>query len=196
MTNALAVHPPPALLQRQRIQHELLARQAAAAVRDDPNRPILASLFAGRACNAGMLPAGLGLHKNELARIWRDYFHGPALVLPGDAAENLPEGADLVELLLGERAWRFPSEVWLAKIVVTACAGKEHLWRDLGLADRQELSSLLYNAFPAFARQNVSDMKWKKFLYRTYCARECIYVCPAPSCSECTDYAKCFSPET
>jgi nitrogen fixation protein NifQ len=39
-------------------------------------------------------------------------------------------------------------------------------------------------------------MKWKKFLYRQFCAREEIYVCPAPSCGVCKDYAKCFGPET
>jgi nitrogen fixation protein NifQ len=187
--------PAPPLSPRQRLQHTLLARQAAAAVQDDPNRPILANLIAGRINDEGMLPATLGLSADERARLWRDYFAGPALVLPGGVEEALPESADLLELLLATRAGRFPSEIWLAKIVVCACAGKEHLWRDLGLANRQELSQLLGNAFPAFAQQNVGDMKWKKFLYRAYCAHEGIYVCPAPSCRECTDYAHCFAPE-
>ena len=85
---------------------------------------------------------------------------------------------------------------WLAKIVIAACAaGKEHLWRDLGLANRRELSRLLTDAFPAFARKNTGDMKWEKFLYRACCAGEGIYVCPAPSCRECADYADCFAPE-
>jgi len=39
------------------------------------------------------------------------------------------------------------------------------------------------------------NMKWKKFIHRHYCQRGGIYVCPAPSCGECADYAKCFSPE-
>jgi nitrogen fixation protein NifQ len=38
-------------------------------------------------------------------------------------------------------------------------------------------------------------MKWKKFIYRFYCTRDSIYICPAPSCRECTDYAHCFAPE-
>jgi nitrogen fixation protein NifQ len=41
----------------------------------------------------------------------------------------------------------------------------------------------------------VGDMKWKKFIYRHYCTREGIYVCPAPSCGECSDYSKCFAKE-
>jgi nitrogen fixation protein NifQ len=49
--------------------------------------------------------------------------------------------------------------------------------------------------FPALAALNTGDMKWKKFIYRQYCARDGIYVCPAPSCGVCIDYAKCFAPE-
>ena len=49
--------------------------------------------------------------------------------------------------------------------------------------------------FPELARANTGDMKWKKFLYRQFCAAEGIYVCPAPSCGVCKDYAKCFGPE-
>jgi nitrogen fixation protein NifQ len=177
------------------LQQDLLARRVSAAVRDDPNRPILASLIAGRAGREGVLPASLGLSADERAQLWCDYFDGPALILPGGELETLPEGEDLIELLLAARAGRFPSEAWLAKIVVTACASNDHLWHDLGLANRKELSQLLMNAFPAFAQKNTGDMKWKKFLYRTYCAHEGIYVCPAPSCRECSDYSYCFGPE-
>ena len=49
--------------------------------------------------------------------------------------------------------------------------------------------------FPGLARANSGDMKWKKFLYRQLCSSEGIYVCPAPSCGVCKDYAKCFGPE-
>ncbi|MDR0635070.1 MAG: nitrogen fixation protein NifQ [Azoarcus sp.] len=195
LTLARAAPLAAPLSPRQRLQHALLARRASAVARDDPNRPILASLLAGRMCDAGMLPASLGLSDDERAQLRRDYFDGSPLALPGGVAEALPEGADLVDMLLRARAGRFPSEAWLAKIVITACAGKEHLWRDLGLANRRELSQLLTNAFPAFAQKNTGDMKWKKFLYRAYCAGEGIYVCPAPSCRECTDYANCFAPE-
>ncbi|MDR1853627.1 MAG: nitrogen fixation protein NifQ [Azoarcus sp.] len=177
------------------IQAKLLARPARGAAANDPNRPILASLLAGRVGDEGILPAHLGLTDAERDRLWREYFPGPMLSLPDRELEDLPEADDLIALLLRERAGIFESEAWLAHIVVTACAGKEHLWFDLGLANRAELSKLLDNAFPTFARANVGDMKWKKFLYRTYCAREGIYVCPAPSCGECSDYAKCFAPE-
>jgi nitrogen fixation protein NifQ len=176
----------------------LLARPAAAAVLLDPNRPVLASLLAGHGCGEGVLPADLGLPALELENLWRAYFPGERLVanaILSDRVAETPERQDLVSLLLAHRAARFPSEIWLAFIVATACAGSNHLWQDLGLANRDELSRLLYNAFPAFARQNTGDMKWKKFLYRFYCARDGIYVCPSPSCGECIDYAQCFAPE-
>ncbi len=182
--------------QRRLIWAELLSRPAAAAVADDPNRPVLASLLAGRLCQEGALPASLGLPPAELDCLWNAYFPGPRPPLPDQAVEDIPERQDLVALLLEHRAGRFPSDIWLAFIVAVACAGRDHLWQDLGLADRGELSHLLFHAFPALARQNTGDMKWKKFIYRHYCTRDGIYVCPAPSCGECADHAKCFAPET
>ncbi|MGB4672845.1 MAG: nitrogen fixation protein NifQ [Azovibrio sp.] len=182
--------------QRHRVRAGLLSRPAAAALAADPNRPVLASLLAGRLCGEGMLPASLGLPETERDKLWSTYFPGPRLALPEQAVDDIPERQDLVAILLEHRAGRFPSDIWLAFIVAMACGGRDHLWQDLGLADRGELSHLLFNAFPSLARQNTGDMKWKKFLYRYYCARDGIYVCPAPSCGECAEHAQCFAPET
>jgi nitrogen fixation protein NifQ len=184
---------------RPLLQAGLLARPADDRALADPNRPVLASLLAGHLCGEGVLPADLGLPATERENLWNTYFPGgcPVPVLPNRVADisGMCERQDLIDLLLAHRAACFPSEIWLAFIVTTACAGNDHLWHDLGLANRDELSRLLSNAFPSFARQNIGDMKWKKFLYRAYCTRDGIYVCPAPSCGECIDYAKCFSPE-
>jgi len=191
-----------AMTTRHLLQAGLLARPAVASALVDPNRPVLASLLAGHLCGEGVLPAGLGLPATELENLWGTYFPGdrldPPPVLPGRAVDlsSLPERQDLIDLLLAYRAIRFPSESWLAFIVATACAGSDHLWHDLGLANRGELSFLLANAFPSLARQNTHDMKWKKFIYRFYCDRDGIYACPVPSCGECVDYAQCFAPET
>ena len=108
---------------------------------------------------------------------------------------DIPELDDIEHLLLDYRAGGRDSEVWLARIAACGCAGRDHLWQDLGLANRKELSLLMESAFPTLAELNVGDMKWKKFIYRQYCARDGIYVCPAPSCGVCIDYAKCFAPE-
>jgi nitrogen fixation protein NifQ len=181
---------------RRGIQAGLLSRPVVPEVAVDPNRAVLASLLAGRLCGEGVLPAHLGLLEEEWASLWNGYFPGPPLILPDQHVEDIPERQDLMDVLCAYRAGRFVSEIWLARIVAQACVGRDHLWHDLGLMNREELSFLLLNAFPALARQNVHDMKWKKFLYRLYCARDGIYFCPAPSCGECVDYARCFAPET
>ena len=82
-----------------------------------------------------------------------------------------------------------------AEIVTAACMANDHLWQDLGLWSRKYLSQLMTQNFPALAAKNNKDMKWKKFLYKQLCAQEGIYVCRAPSCEVCVDYAKCFGPE-
>jgi nitrogen fixation protein NifQ len=85
--------------------------------------------------------------------------------------------------------------MWLAKILVAGCMGSDHLWQDLGLWSREDLSRLMTFNFQVLALSNNRDMKWKKFLYKQLCAAEGVYVCRAPSCEVCTDYHECFGPE-
>lgn len=174
---------------------ELLATPAAASVASDPNRPLLASMIAGQVSGYGCLPEHLGLGAARYGDLLADYF--PFFERPGirSRCPGIPEWDDLQKLLLDHRAHEFDSELWMADILATACAGSDHLWQDLGFASRDELSKLMWVNFPALARDNTGDMKWKKFLYRRFCAAEGIYVCPAPSCGVCTDFAKCFGPE-
>jgi nitrogen fixation protein NifQ len=83
----------------------------------------------------------------------------------------------------------------VAETVAVACLGDNHLWQDLQLSHRGELSALMLHWFPAVAAKNTRDMKWKKFLYKQLCEREAIFMCKSPSCSVCTDYKVCFGPE-
>lgn len=180
---------------RDLLMAELLNRPATAQACADPLRPVLASLLAGRSLNQGVLSATLGLGEQAFQPLWHDYFPGAQLNLQDGPGEDIAELEDLLNLLLEYRAGLRASEVWLAHVVAYGCSGRNHLWQDLGLANRSELSLLMNTAFPALAALNTDDMKWKKFIYRHYCAREGIYVCPAPSCGECADHAKCFAPE-
>lgn len=180
---------------RELLLTELLGRPASALAMADPLRPILASLLAGRSLNQGVLPAMLGLSEAAFQALWNRYFPGTHLHLQDGPGQDIAELDDLLQLLLEYRAGLRQSEVWLAHIVAYSCCGRNHLWQDLGLANRGELSTLMTVAFPALAALNVGDMKWKKFIYRHYCSKEGIYVCPAPSCGECVDHAKCFAPE-
>jgi nitrogen fixation protein NifQ len=73
--------------------------------------------------------------------------------------------------------------------------GMDHLWQDLGVWSRKELSELLQRNFPTLAAKNTQDMKWKKFLYKQLCEQQGIHICRAPSCDVCVDYSKCFGAE-
>jgi len=180
---------------REPLQDALLARPATAQALADPLRPVLASLLAGRVLNLGVLSATLGLEPAAFETLCATYFSGAPLALCDGPGEVIVELDDLRLLLLEYRAGAHASEVWLAHTVAYGCCGRDHLWQDLGLANRGELSLLMGVAFPALAALNVGDMKWKKFIYRHYCAREGIYVCPAPSCGECKDHGNCFGRE-
>jgi nitrogen fixation protein NifQ len=186
---------PDRLPYRAIVLAELLATPARGRAAGDPNRFLLASLIAGQLADTGCLPADLGLGPAAYRHLLGEYFPGFEAAGPGRHVEAIPEWADLQKLLLDARACQAPSELLMANIVATACAGRDHLWQDLGLSERSELSRLMWVNFPILARANTGDMKWKKFLYRQFCANEGIYVCPAPSCGECTEHAKCFGPE-
>jgi nitrogen fixation protein NifQ len=173
----------------------LLARPASPTAQADPLRAVLASLLVGRSLNQGVLSATLGLPNAAFSALWTDYFSGAPLLLQDGPGKDSLELDDIHQLLLSHCAGTHASELWLARIVACACCGRDHLWQDLGLANRGELSTLMTRAFPALAALNVNDMKWKKFIYRHYCSTEGIYLCPAPSCGECTDHSKCFAPE-
>jgi len=84
----------------------------------------------------------------------------------------------------------------VCEAIAVACLGDNHLWQDLQLPSRAELSALMAHWFPVLKARNSGDMKWKKFLYKQLCEREEVFVCKAPSCAVCTDLPLCFGPET
>jgi nitrogen fixation protein NifQ len=102
---------------------------------------------------------------------------------------------DLRTLLLDHGAADLPKTKWLASAVARACLFSDHLWQDLGLTSRKDLSGLLTRHFQPLASKNTGDMKWKKFFYKQLCEREGLNLCKAPSCGVCADYKVCFGPE-
>lgn len=179
---------------RQEI-HDSLMRYA----RGHRNDEVLAQIVATWSSGGGVLPMWLGLDQGDFMAMYSFHFNRAPLYLPTAQSsfeeDRFPEKQDLLALMLEHRAGRYIGELWLADIVVTACMGMDHLWQDLGVWSRAGLSELLQRNFPTLSIKNVHDMKWKKFLYKQLCEQQGIYVCRAPSCDVCVDYARCFGPE-
>jgi nitrogen fixation protein NifQ len=171
-----------------------------AARRGDPVEDTLARIIASWSLGIGAMPQWLGLGRERFERLLHTHFPGlPPHALPqaGGAvdAERQDEMQDLHRLLMQHRSDNSESQAAMADIVVAGCMGDDHLWQDLGLWCRADLSKLMSDNFAPLAARNERDMKWKKFLYKQLCETEGIYTCRSPSCEVCADYAACFGPE-
>lgn len=80
----------------------------------------------------------------------------------------------------------------LASIVAHACLRPDHLWRDLGLAGRDEVTWMLTRYFPTLVALNVADLRWKKFLAGQWALSFGLQPGPSPGCPGCEDYGYCF----
>ncbi|WP_319526252.1 nitrogen fixation protein NifQ [uncultured Desulfosarcina sp.] len=102
---------------------------------------------------------------------------------------------DLKGLLLCHRSSGAAETTWFANMIAVGALGEDHLWQDLGLTGRKDVSYILKTYFTDLFNKNTGDMKWKKFFYKQLCDLEDIKVCKAPSCSVCDNYSDCFGPE-
>lgn len=160
----------------------------------------LARILSSWIIGEGVMPAHLGLNTVDYHQMAARHFSGHQLLVKAEEKDvfdqqRIPEWEDVVNLLCEYRAGKDISEEWIAQIIAAACMGLDHLWQDLGLWSRKELSEILSLNFPELASRNNKDMKWKKFLYKQLCERDGTYVCRAPSCDVCADYQVCFGPE-
>ncbi|ABM61074.1 nitrogen fixation protein NifQ [Halorhodospira halophila] len=165
-----------------------------------PNDQPLAQLVAAWLSGESVLPAWMGLEPGDYVAMMARHFPGVGAVTPFPDPPTLArpladEQADVADLLLRYRRGADRSERWLAQIVAAGCLGRDHLWQDLGLRSRKELTRLMQAGFPALCALNDRDMKWKKFLYKRLCEETGIYTCRAPSCDACSDFSECFGPE-
>jgi len=165
-----------------------------------PNHEWLACMVASWCVGESVLPDYFGLERPDFAALKNSYFADYPL------PENAPSGnrldfqqmlerQDLINLL---KQYSNPQAVevdWIIVILVAGCLGRDHLWQDLGLWSRTQLSALLNYNFPELAAKNVHDMKWKKFLYKQLCEEQGLNLCRMPSCEFCVDYLKCYSSE-
>jgi len=165
-----------------------------------PNHEWLACMTASWCDGQGVLPDTLGLEAEQFNTLITHFFSGCAIPEQAPSGSKLDfsrmlEKQDLVNLLKLYAKPNSPEIDWIIGIIVAGCLGSDHLWQDLGLWSRSQLSAMLRHNFPELAARNNKDMKWKKFLYKQLCEAEGLYLCRAPSCEVCIDYPKCFGPE-
>jgi nitrogen fixation protein NifQ len=144
------------------------------------------------------LPAGLGLPPDWAGLLLATHFPHAARLLAGERRDDgpaAPEEPDLRDLLIEHRSRGTTEELWLAHVVARRSLGANHLWQDMGLTCRADLSQLMRRHFRRLAERNDRDMKWKKFFYRELCRREGVVVCKSPNCDICSDFAHCFGEE-
>ncbi len=142
--------------------------------------------------------AGLGVAPWELRALFLDLFPGATDLLDnvkGEPGEPAEDERALRDILWYHSASTAMFERMLAKMIARRCQRPNHLWQDLGLGNRHQLRLLMQRYFPTLAARNVSDMKWKKFFYRTMCSSTGFSMCTAPVCTECDEFDACFGPE-
>jgi len=165
---------------------------------------VLACVFAlarAEASAAGRhLIEAIGLDGRELAKLVEAVFPHAHIFI--DEIVSCPPVFDRSddESYLGELLSRYTSDgtalqLQLSLIIARRAMRPNHLWQDLGLRDRNELSQLMMRHFRRLSDRNAGNMKWKKFLYRMICRDEGFRLCTAPSCAECDDFSVCFDDE-
>lgn len=176
----------------------VLYSRLLSAARGDPNDRAIAGMCATWAAGEGALGRWMGLSPTLFREMAVAHFGdtGRRLLRGGDITppERPEELDDLRDLLKKHRARRRRSERWIVELICAGCEGRDHLWSDLGLMSRPELTELMRRNFPQLAADNNQNMRWKKFLYKRLCEGEGIYICRAPSCEVCIEKAECFPP--
>lgn len=142
----------------------------------------------------------LGLHPREWrALLARHFTHARVPVLPRAAGIIADTNAFVptlhAHLLTHANATRHADDAHcLATIIAHACLRPDHLWRDLGLAGRDEVTWMLTRYFPTLVVLNVANLRWKKFLAAQRALSLGLQPGPAPGCPGCEDYGHCFPP--
>ncbi|MCP3392417.1 nitrogen fixation protein NifQ [Bradyrhizobium sp. CCGB12] len=202
----VAAHPTDATSQAHRgaTVYRLLTGvfPAEAHIASDTNfdRHVLASILAAAAMDGGLVPGNAGLSGQELALLLEHCF--PAVEIKADKqllhfkGDEDEEVAMIRDLLLGQQSTKGRISGWLAAMVARRAIEPNHLWEDLGLRNRGELSRLLSRHFAPLAARNINNMRWKRFFYRTLCENDGLVMCTAPVCTQCNEFNVCFGAES
>jgi nitrogen fixation protein NifQ len=167
---------------------------------DKFDRHVLASILAVAAMDGGAIASRAGLDSESLSALIAAHFPNTCIYLSSwcsgtEAAEDDEVGM-VRDLLLGQRSTAGDVGQWLAAMVARRAVEPNHLWEDLGLRDRSELSRLLMRHFAPLASRNTKNMRWKRFFYRMLCEDDGFVMCTTPVCTQCNDFELCFGEES
>ena len=98
----------------------------------------------------------------------------------------------LRSLLSEHRVNTDPSWTALANALACACFGSHHLWVDLGLSGREEVSHLLQSGFPALHAGNRHNLRWKRHLFIVLGDQLGHSDLHPPKCDGCDNQGACF----
>jgi nitrogen fixation protein NifQ len=175
---------------------------ADAAVQDDASfdRHVLASILAVAAMEGGVVAERAGLANNDLVKLIEQEFPAATDVTASWCAQpEKPEDDETAmvrDLLLANRSTEGEISRWLSAMVARRAMEPNHLWEDLGLRDRDELTRLLDRHFGPIACKNTKNMKWKRFFYRAMCEDDGFVMCSTPVCTQCADFNRCYGDES
>ncbi|WFU39765.1 nitrogen fixation protein NifQ [Bradyrhizobium sp. CB82] len=165
----------------------------------DFDRHVLASVLCAAVMDGGPLPDRAGLTTEDLNKLLAQCFSSAPirnLVSMENVVPTSDEEIMLRDLLLAQRSTEGETSRWLAAMIARRAMEPNHLWEDLGLRERLELSRLLARHFAPLAAQNIKNMRWKRFFYRRLCEEEGLVMCTTPVCTQCNDFNHCFGEET
>ncbi len=158
---------------------------------------VVASILAAAALDGAPME-GSGLSRADLTILIQTLFDGADadLVCEGAEVELDEEAAMVRDLLLENRAEGGELCRSLATMIARRAMEPNHLWEDLGLRERVELSRMLIRHFTPLASRNTRNMRWKRFFYRCLCEADGFVLCTTPVCAQCSDFDLCFGEES
>jgi len=167
---------------------------------DSFDRHVMASILAVSAAEHGTVGERAGLSTFDLLGLIAEIFpcsDASRLLINGVAMLVEDDEITMVrDLLSAQRSTEGNVGRWLAAMVARRALEPNHLWEDLGLRQRSELSRLLIRHFAPLARKNTGNMRWKRFFYRMLCEDDGFVMCTTPVCTQCNDFDLCFGEES
>ncbi|WP_246657391.1 nitrogen fixation protein NifQ [Methylocystis sp. B8] len=167
---------------------------------EDFDRHVIACIVSVAASEPGALTERLGLTLEDLEALRANYFGDCDLELQDDDgaanAAGVEESQLVRDILLEHLSSQDQQGRLLAAMIARRALEPNHLWEDLGLRNRGELTRLMERRFASLAARNDKNMRWKRFIYRLMCENDGFVMCATPVCTNCADYLTCFGEET